>query len=79
MEKSIIAPQVLGLIPFIDHIFRHNLQRINKKGLLFYEQPFDSSDISPVCTVSPEYFEHLDRFLGLMEPIINDLSVKGFI
>ena len=35
---------------FIDPTFRHNLQRINKKGLLIYEQPFDSSDISPVCT-----------------------------
>ena len=37
---------------FIDPTFRHNLLKINKKGLLFYEQPFDSSDISPVCTRS---------------------------
>jgi len=34
---------------------------------------------SPVSTVSLDYFEHLDRFLRLIEPIIEDLKVKGFI
>ena len=31
------------------------------------------------CTVQQEYFEHLNRFLLLIEPIIEDLEKKGFI
>ena len=33
----------------------------------------------PVSTHEREYFEHLERFLGLIEPIIDDLKGKGFI
>jgi len=32
-----------------------------------------------VCTPKQEYFEHLERFLGLIEPIIDDLKGKEFI
>jgi len=31
------------------------------------------------CTVEQEYFEHLERFLLLVEPIIDDLERKKFI
>jgi len=33
----------------------------------------------PVCTPEREYFQHLESFLRLIEPIIQDLKVKGFI
>ncbi|WP_316840146.1 DUF1905 domain-containing protein [Pedobacter gandavensis] len=33
----------------------------------------------PICTDQQEYFEHLNRFLLLIEPIIEDLEWKKFI
>jgi hypothetical protein len=32
-----------------------------------------------LCTDQQEYFQHLESFLRLIEPIIQDLKVKGFI
>jgi hypothetical protein len=30
-------------------------------------------------TVQQEYFQHLESFLRLIEPIIDDLKIKGFL
>ena len=38
-----------------------------------------SKSISSVSTVEREYFQYLEAFLRLIEPIIHDLRVKGFI
>jgi len=32
-----------------------------------------------ISTDQREYFQHLESFLRLIEPIIQDLKVKGFI
>jgi len=50
-----------------------------KKGLLFNEQPFKKSEMNLFSTDQQEYFEHLNRFLLLIEPIIEDLERKNFI
>ena len=64
---------------FVDPTFYDNVLKVNEKGLLFYEQPFQFSNLNPVSTPEREYFEHLKSFLRLIEPIIQDLKVKGFI
>ena len=64
---------------YIDPTFHDNLLKIKEKGLLFNEQPFRKSDINPISTPYEEYFEHLNRFLMLLEPIIEDLERKKFI
>ena len=65
--------------PFIDPTFEDNLLILKEKGLLFYEQPFRKSDNFPFSTPEREYFEHLERFLMILEPVILDLKGKGFI
>ncbi|MFD2288118.1 hypothetical protein ACFSOV_18570 [Pedobacter petrophilus] len=35
--------------------------------------------MNPVSTPEQEYFEHLERFLGIIEPIIDDLKGKGLL
>jgi hypothetical protein len=47
------------------------LQKLNKKAHL--------SMSFFCCTVQQEYFQHLEGYLRLIEPIIQDLKVKGFI
>jgi len=39
----------------------------------------NNAELSILGTPEPEYFEHLERFLGLVELIIDDLKGKGFI
>jgi hypothetical protein len=83
---KINSPQIFRLIrnglfrtKFIDQAFQDNLLTINKKGLLLNEQPFQKSEKNPISTEQQEYFEHLKRFLMLIEPIIEDLVRKNFI
>ncbi|MEJ2901624.1 hypothetical protein WAE58_04285 [Pedobacter panaciterrae] len=64
---------------FIDPTFNDNILKVKQKGLLFNEQPFKVLGLSPVSTESTEYFEHLQHFCELLEPIIQDLRSKGFI
>lgn len=64
---------------FIDPTFIANALEMNKKGLLDYEQSFQFSDKIPISTVKEDYFEHLNRFLLLIEPIIEDLERKKII
>lgn len=52
--------------------FLHLVIFENKKGLWNNLEAFR-------CTVQQEYFEHLERFLLLIEPIIEDLERKKFI
>jgi len=64
---------------FIDPTLNDNILKVKQKGLLLNEQPFKVLGLSPVSTHEREYFEHLDRFLSLLEPIIDDLTTKGFM
>ena len=54
----------------------------SKNGLSVLLKPFLIFNLwvwSEGRTHEQEYFEHLERFLGLIEPIIDDLKGKGFI
>ncbi len=58
---------------------RPNILIAKQKGLLETEKPLtDFSEISR-CTECTDYFEHLERFCMILEPIIQDLRSKGFI
>jgi len=43
------------------------------------KHPILSYQVFCFCTVEREYFQHLEAFLRLIEPMIQDLRVKGFI
>lgn len=64
---------------FVDPTFYDNVLKVKERGLLFYEQPSRILGLSPASTDQREYFQYLESFLRLIEPIIQDLKVKGFI
>jgi len=53
----------------INPSFPYNTLKINKKGLLFLEQPSEKTDLNPICTVDGKFFEHLIAFLELLDTI----------
>lgn len=76
-----LSPQVLVLILHLLQINKELEQkkrssnrsdRITKKASDFHRRLLSR-------TRKREYFEHLERFLLLIEPIIEDLEQKGFI
>jgi hypothetical protein len=51
--------------------FKANLLNINKKGLLFVEQPFDFSLDFPSGGVSGSPLEHLEVILAIIREVYN--------
>lgn len=72
-RKIKLPPQHLGLIPFrtpwINPEFEANLLNINKKGLLFVEQPSDFSLSFPLGGVSGSPLEHLEVILAIIREV----------
>ena len=57
------------------------LQKISPRSVLSprYKQQSPSEQSEGLCTQQQEYLQHLEAFLRLIEPIIEDLKAKGFI